>query len=132
MRVYLSVPMITNRALPRAQLMANAITDSGNVVTSPWVLGQIDAPASPIDVFQRDRTGSEECDLLIADVTEPSIGVGMEIMAAYKAGRRVILVAKKGNMTSRMLWHMDRKEVLEYAEESEIYPGLRRLLERKA
>jgi len=124
--------MITNRALPRAQLMANAITDSGNVVTSPWVLGQTEAAPSPIDVFQRDRTGSEECDLLIADVTEPSIGVGMEIMAAHKAGRRVILVAKKGNMTSRMLWHMDRKEVLEYAEESEIYPGLRRLLERKA
>ena len=125
--------MIANRALPRAKLMARAIQDSGNEVTSPWVLGQIEGTASsPVNVFHRDRIGSETCDVLVADVTEPSIGVGMEIMAAYKAGRRVVLVAKKGNMTSRMLWHMDRKETLEYEHETEVYQGLKRLLERMA
>ena len=128
MKVYLSVPMVANRALPRAKLMAKAIADSGNEVTSPWVLGRIEAVTSPVNVFQRDRIGSEECDVLVADVTEPSIGVGMEIMAAYKAGRRVVLVARKGNLTSRMLQHMDRKEVLEYEDESEVYEGLTRLL----
>ena len=133
MKVYLSVPMIANRALPRAKLMARAIQDSGNEVTSPWVLGQIEGTASsPVNVFHRDRIGSETCDVLVADVTEPSIGVGMEIMAAYKAGRRVVLVAKKGNMTSRMLWHMDMKETLEYEHEAEVYQGLRHLLEGMA
>jgi hypothetical protein len=132
MKVYLSVPMVANRALPRARLMAKAIEDSGNVVTSPWVLGQLEASASRVNVFERDRIGSEGCDVLIADVTEPSIGVGMEIMAAYKAGRKILLVAKKGRMTSRMLQHMDGKETLEYEHESEVYQGLRQLLEKMA
>lgn len=121
--------MITNRALSRAKEMARAITDSGNELTSPWVLGQIEGAASPVDVFHRDRIGSETCDLLVADVTEPSVGVGMEIMAAYKEGRRIVLVTKRGNMTSRMLQHMDGKDTLEYEDESEVYDGLRRLLE---
>lgn len=129
MKVYLAVPMITNRALSRAKLMARAIADSGNELTSPWVLGQIEGAASPVNVFHRDRIGSETCDLLVADVTEPSIGVGMEIMAAYKSGRRIVLVTKRGNMTSRMLQHMDGKDALEYEDESEVYDGLRRLLE---
>jgi 2'-deoxynucleoside 5'-phosphate N-hydrolase len=123
--------MIANRALPRAELIAKAIRDSGHEVSSPWVLGPIEQanPAS-VNVFRRDKAGSEECDLLVADVTEPSIGVGMEIMAAYEAGRRIILVVKKGKVTSRMLSHMDRKQTLEYEEDDDVYPGLMRLLKR--
>lgn len=131
MRIYLSVPMIANRAIARAQLMAKAITDSGHEVSSPWVLGPIESPdAAAADVFARDTEATERSDAIVADVTEPSIGVGMEIMAAHKAGRRVILVWKKGNATSRMLLHMDGKETVEYEEESEIYPTLMKLLQR--
>lgn len=121
--------MIANRALERALLMKKAIEDSGHEMTSPWVLGRISsADSSVVNVFQRDKEGAEGCDILVADVTEPSIGVGMEIMAAYKAGRRVILVAKKGRVTSRMLLHMDHKETVEYEKEDEVYDGLRRIL----
>lgn len=129
MKVYLSVPMIANRALARAQLLAKAIRESGCDVSSPWVLGPIEDPRpSAVNVFRRDMEGAEGCDALVADVSEPSIGVGMEIMAAYKAGRRVILVEKKGRVTSRMLSHMDRKEVVEYARDEEAYEGVKRLL----
>jgi len=129
LKVYLSVPMITNRALSRAKLMARAIADSGNELTSPWVLGQIEGVSSTVNVFHRDRIGSETSDILVADVSEPSIGVGMEIMAAYKAGRKVFIVFRKGSVTSRMLLHMDNKDTLEYVDESEVYDGLRRMLE---
>ena len=129
MKVYLSVPMIANRALPRAELMAKAIRDSGHEVSSPWVLGLIErSNPSSVDVFARDKKGAEECDALVADVTEPSVGVGMEIMAAHEAGRRIILVMKKGKVISRMLSHMDGKETLEYGEDEDVYAGLMRLL----
>lgn len=132
MKVYLSVPMIANRALQRAELMSKAIRDSGSEVSSPWVLGPIEHPnPSVVNVFRRDVEGAERCDVLVADVTEPSVGVGMEIMAAYKAGRRIILVEKKGRVTSRMLAHMDRKETLVYDDDAEVYAGLRSLLERR-
>jgi 2'-deoxynucleoside 5'-phosphate N-hydrolase len=130
LKVYLSVPMIANRAILRAQLMAKAIQDSGHDVSSPWVLGPIENSTSAIDVFKRDKKGAEDCDILVADVTEPSIGVGMEIMAAYESRRRIILVVKKGKVTSRMLSHMDRKETLEYDSDEDVYPGLVRLLNR--
>ena len=120
--------MIANRSLERAKLMAKAIEDSSNEVTSPWVLGQIEKSTSQVNVFERDRIGSETCDVLVADVTDPSIGVGMEIMAAYKAGRKVVIVAKKGNVTSRMLQHMEGKETLEYEDDTEVYERLRYLL----
>lgn len=121
--------MIANRALDRAKLMAKAIKDSGHDMTSPWVLGAISSsdPAA-VDVFRRDREGAEGCDILVADVSVPSTGVGMEIMAAYKSGRRIVLVAKKGSVTSRMLLHMDRKQTLEYDTDDEVYDGLMRLL----
>jgi 2'-deoxynucleoside 5'-phosphate N-hydrolase len=130
LNVYLSVPMIANRALQRAQLMAKAIRDSGHSISSPWVLGPIENPnPSLVNVFERDKNGVESSDILVADVTEPSIGVGMEIMAAYKAGRRIILVARRGKVTSRMLMHME-KETLEYETEEEIYDGLSWMLRR--
>lgn len=129
MKVYLSVPMIANRALGRAQLMAKAIRDAGHEVSSPWVLGPLETAApSATNVFERDRGGVEESQAIVADVSEPSIGVGMEIMAAYKARRRIIIITKKGKLASRMLQQMDGKETLEYQDESEIYDGLRRLL----
>ncbi len=129
MKVYLSVPMISNRALGRAELMAKAIVDSGHEVSSPWVLGELEKPnPSVTNIFHRDRDGAENSDAIVADVTESSIGVGMEIMAAYKAKRRIIIVAKKGRVVSRMLEHMDRKETLEYETEQELYDGLLRML----
>jgi hypothetical protein len=121
--------MVANRALDRANLMAKAIQDSGHQVTSPWVLGPIERSAhSEVNVFERDTGGAETCDILVADVTEPSIGVGMEIMAAYKAGRRIVLVVKRGRVTSRMLLHMDRREIVKYDTDDDVYSGLRRVL----
>jgi hypothetical protein len=129
LKVYLSVPMIANRALDRAQLMAKAITDSGNQVSSPWVLGPVERhDSSALNVFHRDRQGAETSDAIVADVTEPSIGVGMEIMAAYKTNKRIIIAVRKGGIISRMLEHMDRKETLEFTSDEELYDGLVRML----
>ncbi len=121
--------MIANRALGRARLMANAITDSGHTVTSPWVLGPLETSRKgAVDVFQRDKKAAEGSDVIVADVTEPSVGVGMELMAAYIAGKKIVLVAKKGKTISRMLAQMDRKETVEYDGEDDIYTELRRIL----
>ena len=116
--------MIANRALDRANLMAKAIRDSGQEMTSPWVLGPLERKSTNLNIFERDKEGVERSDAIVADVTDPSIGVGMEIMAAYKAGKKIVLVAKKGKVTSGMLLHMQPKETVEYDDESEIYDRL--------
>jgi len=129
MKVYLAVPLVSNRNISRTKLMAKAIRDAGHEVASPWNLDpmEVSIPSS-VNVFQRDRSGSMMADLLVADVTDPSTGVGMEIMAAYGAGKRVIIVSKKGKRISTMLEDMDGKQWLQYGEESEVYDGLVRML----
>lgn len=125
MKVYLSVPMIVNRSVPRAEILAKAIRDSGHEITSPWVLGPIEkGKPGELNIFERDKGGVERSDAIVADVTEPSVGVGMEIMAAHKAGKKVIVVSKKGKATSGMLRHMESKVTVEYDDDSEIYDKL--------
>ena len=109
--------------------MARAIRDAGHELASPWNLepAEVSSP-SALNVFERDRVGSETADVMVADVTDPSTGVGMEVMAAYKAGRRIILVRKKGRRISTMLEDMDSKEVVVYGSEQDIYDSLVQLL----
>lgn len=121
-KIYLSVPMITNRSLGRANVIAKAIRDSGHEVASPWVLGPVETKdPGVVNVFQRDRLGVENSDATLADVSQPSTGVGMEIMAAYKARRRIILVAKRGSVVSGMLLHMEGKELVEFEDDDDLY-----------
>ena len=130
LKVYLAVPLISNRSIDRARLMAKAIRDAGHEVTSPWNLDPLEVTSpSLVNIFDRDMMGSEKADVMVADVTDPSTGVGMEIMAAYKAGRKIILVSKRGKRFSKMLEDMDGKERVEYNRVSEIYEGLLRLLQ---
>jgi nucleoside 2-deoxyribosyltransferase len=130
LKVYLAVPLVSNRSIERARLMGKAIRDAGHEVASPWNLEPSEVSTrSSVNIFERDRTGSEEADVMVADVTDPSTGVGMEVMAAYKARRRIILVSKRGKRISTMLEDMDGKERVEYSNESEIYEGLLKALQ---
>jgi len=129
MKVYLAVPLVSNRNVVRTRIMAKAIRDAGHEIASPWNLDPMEVSVrSTVNVFQRDRAGSMSADVLVADVTDPSTGVGMEIMAAYGAGKQVIVVSKRGKRISTMLEDMDRKQWLQYGDESEIYDGLLRML----
>jgi nucleoside 2-deoxyribosyltransferase len=131
LKVYLSVPMIANRSLARARVLERAIISTGNEVSSPWVLGPIEVSSHGVNIFDRDRRGAETSDAILADVTEPSTGVGMEIMAAYKAGKRVIAVAKSGSKVSRMLLHMDGMRFVEFADDGDLYQKVVALLKSR-
>ncbi len=132
-KAYLSVPMIANRALNRARLIAEVIVQAGYELASPWVIGPIENPDPRVlNVFLRDRKGAESSDVLVADVSTPSTGVGMEIMAAYLAKKRIVLVAKKGSAVSRMLQHMDGRELIEFEDEESMARELLTTLRRKA
>jgi len=132
-KAYLSVPMIANRSLDRARLLAEVIEEAGYKLASPWVVGPIENPDPRVlNVFLRDRKGAESSDVLVADVSAPSTGVGMEIMAAYLAKKRVVLVAKKGSVVSRMLQHMDGRELIEFEDEESMARQLLTTLRRNA
>ena len=125
MKVYLSVPIVANRNARRARLMARAIADSGHEVSSPWVLlpaGE-EGPPSP-DVFTRDKRGVEASDAILADVSAPSTGVGMEVMEAHMLGKRVMLAVAKGSTVSKMVMQLEPAEKLEFAGDQELYDAI--------
>ena len=104
MKVYLAVPIIAHRQLEKAKTIAKVIRSLGHELVSSWVVG--DDPGfslSVTSVFERDLGGVKNCDVLVAEVSQGSHGVGMEVMAAYLYGKRIILLYEKGARVSHML-----------------------------
>lgn len=49
------------------------------------------------EIFTRDVNWIKECDILIADVTTPSLGVGYEIGFAESLNKKIICLYKEGS-----------------------------------
>jgi nucleoside 2-deoxyribosyltransferase len=130
MRVYLSVPIITNRNKRISKVIASIIREMGHEIVSNWVIE--DTNDSNVNIFERDTKGVMNSDILVAYVSRPSTGVGMEIMLAHFLGKKVILVSKKGSKISRMLLHMHNKVLVEFQNTREMREMLKKELARVA
>jgi len=62
-----------------------------------------DATQSPEAVFDRDTAWLRACDVLIAEVSTPSHGVGFEVAYALELGKPVLCLARTGVRVSKML-----------------------------
>jgi nucleoside 2-deoxyribosyltransferase len=58
---------------------------------------------SALDVYQRDVNWVNQCDVLVAEVTTPSHGVGYEIALALQQGKPVLCCYQVGRKVSKML-----------------------------
>lgn len=56
-----------------------------------------------VEVFQRDVAWIEDCDMLVAEVSTPSHGVGYEIGYALASGKPVICLYREGVKVSKMI-----------------------------
>jgi nucleoside 2-deoxyribosyltransferase len=65
----------------------------------------------PVDdmrtLYNMDIKAVESADIVIAEVSYPSHGVGMEVMHAIHIGKPVLAIALKGQIVSRMLRGID-------------------------
>ena len=114
-KVYLSVPIVTNRDLEAARKIAEVIKDTGCEIVSYWVLlPRPDPRLTELDVFQRDTEGITKCDVLVAEVSQPSHGVGMEIMLAYTLKKVVVCLYKRGTRLSWMIEGLPNAKLVEY------------------
>jgi nucleoside 2-deoxyribosyltransferase len=72
------------------------------LLASPDVM-PLEGVVSPEDVYARDVRWITECDLLLAEVSTPSHGVGYEIGYALSLGKRVLCLYHKGRKVSKMI-----------------------------
>ena len=82
-------------------------------------------------IYEQDTAWLRESDLVIAECTTPSLGVGYELAYAEKQGKPVyIFYAKNRTNLSAMLSGDRYFHICPYADESEIYPLIDRILSR--
>ncbi len=58
---------------------------------------------TPADVYKRDVNWIKGCDVLIAEVSTPSHGVGYEIGYALSIGKPVLCIYQQGRRVSKMI-----------------------------
>jgi len=80
-------------------------------------------------IFERDINWLREADLVIAEVSQPSLGVGYEIAAGLSLGKRIVCLFKPGSGSlSAMIGGNRNLPVIEYSGIDELFTKLDRLL----
>jgi len=131
-KVYLSVPIIANRDTRTALEIAGVIKSAGHELISPWVLrGDPNGGLNAAGVFERDANGVRGCDTIVADVSTPSHGVGMEVMLAHTLGKEVICVYRRGTRLSWMVRGLPGAVSIEFEDGRDLREKLSMELSRK-
>lgn len=73
------------------------------------------------EIHDRDLKWIEECDVIVAEVTNPSLGVGYEIRYGIETGKRILcLKHKNGKKLSAMIAGCNYVELEMYEDAAEI------------
>jgi hypothetical protein len=110
---------------PTYQQIVAALQADGHEVPTALLAGsdviELEVIIDPVSVYTRDTGWIEGCDLLVAEVSTPSHGVGYEIGYALGLGKAVMCLHREGVAVSKMITgNRDPKlTVLSYADEDE-------------
>jgi 2'-deoxynucleoside 5'-phosphate N-hydrolase len=108
MNIYFSCAITGGRQdqLVYAALVDALLEDGHEVPTSslasPAVM-DAEAVVSPQDVYVRDVAWVKACDVVVAEVSTPSHGVGYEIALAVCSGKPVLCCYQEGRRVSKMI-----------------------------
>ena len=88
------------------ELVAALIADGHIIPTSHLAQSEVmedERILAPQDVYERDVNWINNCDVLIAEVSVPSHGVGYEIGYALQIGKPVLCIHQKERKVSKMI-----------------------------
>ncbi len=83
----------------------------------------LEADMAPKDVYIRDTSWIDECEVLVAEVSTPSHGVGYEISYALERGKPVLCIAARGMRVSKMITG-NTMPGFEFAEYKDVADGI--------
>jgi nucleoside 2-deoxyribosyltransferase len=89
------------------QAMVRALTEAAHEVPTAHLaesgIPALEAQIPASEVYARDVTWIRNCDVLIAEVSVPSHGVGYEIGFALGLGKRVLALHREDRRVSKMI-----------------------------
>lgn len=124
MQVYLAAAMTNpDRDLPTIGLFLAAIESRGHRVPTRHVADpggkEADRRLTDSELAQRDLAWVAASDVLVAEVSTPSHGVGIEVMAALARSLPVLLLRRTGAPVSRLLLGLPGVTVTAYRDADE-------------
>jgi hypothetical protein len=81
-------------------------------------------------VVRRDLAWVASCDALVAEVSTPSHGVGVEVAAALSGSKPVLLTYRRGATVSRLLLGLPGVEAVSYNDAGDVRQSVRHFLAR--
>lgn len=112
------------------QRIVNYLLKNGHEVPTahlalPGVM-EDESDLNAVDVYQRDMEWVRNCDVLIAEVSTPSHGVGYEIAVAIYLGKHVMCCYHTDKEISKIITGNTSKNVrvLAYKSENELISGI--------
>lgn len=111
--VYLSAPIIHKGARKDdfCQTVIRVLEDLGITIFAPQLLG----PAEPEEIYRRDVHNVRMCDFLVVEISNPSLGVGMEIMLGIELMKPLLMFYEvDSGPLSKMVRGADGKVLFEY------------------
>jgi 2'-deoxynucleoside 5'-phosphate N-hydrolase len=64
---------------------------------------EVEKVVDPVEIFTRDMHWLRDCDVMVAEVTSPSHGVGYEVAYALSLGKPVLCCYKMGRKVSMII-----------------------------
>jgi 2'-deoxynucleoside 5'-phosphate N-hydrolase len=121
MRVYLAAAMTNaDRDLEVIRALHDEVEARGHAILTPQVAAvdgiQQDAHLTDGDLARRDLALLASSHAVIAEVSTPSHGVGIEVMVATREHIPVLLVHRRGVRVSRLLLGLPGTTCRDYAE----------------
>lgn len=108
MNIYFACSITGGRELESTyqKIVAALINDGHEIPTSHLAKSDVmenERLLAPRDVYERDVNWVKNCDVLIAEVSVPSHGVGYEIGFALNMGKRVLCLHQQERRVSKMI-----------------------------
>ena len=108
MKIYFSASISGGRKyLDTYKLIVKYLKSQGHDVLSEHIvldnLLELERKLTPVSVYARDIQCLNECDAVIAEVTNPSLGVGYEICWALIAEKPTLCLFQKNTFVSWMI-----------------------------
>jgi 2'-deoxynucleoside 5'-phosphate N-hydrolase len=102
----------------------------GTVLTEHIGAETIGQSKSDRDIHDEDLAWLQDADIVIAEVTTPSLGVGYEIGRAVEMGKKVVCLYRSinDNPVSAMIRGCDELKCLEYSDLADVSQHFARLL----
>ncbi len=126
MNVYFSCSITGGRNEEKVyQAMVAAMLTAGHEVPTAHLstpeVTELEKVAEPVEIFTRDMRWLQECDVVVAEVSTPSHGVGYEVALGLTMQKPVLCCYQRGKRVSKIITGNTNPtlRVVEYGSEDE-------------